>query len=274
MNLTNVNVDPRHTDQSFSFDGLIDSDEEKTYGADFPDKLLVARSEWKDRIREREKKNHELKRCSPYVVDQSPTSTCVYCSATSVAMCLRNLSLGVKWQIILSPMSGYCFATRRASSGSTMWGAMQRLTEHGVLPANIKGQEKYFKHTLQECKPFIQREDMPSGFESTAKHFRVLEWFRIDSKEQFASALLNDMPICYGRSGHSIMAEDLVISSRGDVVARYKDSYSTSRGDDGRLYDSERMWGTGGAWAGASVTLPDDPRLPAGSDGTGIKLAA
>ena len=144
----------------------------------------------------------------------------------------------------------------------------------GLLPADVRGQDKYFKHVLQECKPFIQRESMPSGFRDTAKHFRVLEWYSINSREEFGSAILQDMPVCYGRNGHSIKGEDLVIDSRGNVVLRYKDSYGLGRGDEGRLYDSQSRWSTGGAWACASVTRPSDPRFPAGNDGTGVPMFA
>ena len=277
--LIGIDINPAYLDldepgMPGEYGGLIESQEFDRYGREFPRDLLLDKSTWPDRIRKREKAKHQMKNYSPYVVNQSPTSTCVYCSASSCLMARYNVQVGLKYAVILAPMSGYCFATRRASSGSTMWGAMEWTTETGLLPANVNGQDRYFKHVLQECKPFIQREDMPSGFRETAKHFKVLEWYAISSREEFGSAILQDMPVCYGRSGHSIMGEDLVIDSRGNVVLRYKDSYGTGRGDDGRLYDSQNKWSTGGAWACASVTRPSDPRFPAGADGTGVPIAA
>lgn len=251
-------------DVQHAFGGWLESEEDETYGSAFPDSLLVPRSEWRDRIREREEMGISLANYHPYVYNQHPESSCVYNAACGCLTIRRNLALGLSHQVVLSPMSGYCRVASYRHSGSTMWGALELTNESGVLPSDGHDQSSHFRHTFHENTPFTRR--LPDGWQDTARHFRTIEWFRIDSREQFASALLQNMPICYGRSGHSICAEDLVYE-RGAYYVRYCDSYGTGRGDNGRLYDSERMWATGGAWACREVTLPDDPARPAGDDG-------
>lgn len=243
-------------DVDHRFGGWIESSEDKTFGSAFPDSFLVPRDEWRDRIHEREEAGHSLKNYHPYVYNQHPESSCVYNAAAGCLTIRRNIQLGEKWQVVLSPMSGYGQVARYRHSGSTMWGALGWTSEHGLLPSDRYGGR--FPHEFHENRPFDRR--LPDGWEDTARHFRAIEWFRVDSREQFASALLHDMPICYGRSGHSICAEDLIYDTgRRRFYVRYCDSYGLGRGDDGRLYDSERMWATGGAWACRQVTQPDDP---------------
>lgn len=264
-------IDPKYLDvepdiwrPGDEFGGLIESDEDNLMGQAFPDAFMVPRSEWRDRIEERKNLNYRLSNFYQYVYNQSPESSCVHNSMAACVGIRRCVSLGEKHRVITSPMSSYGQVARSRNSGSTMWGAMEYSVEYGQLPSDKHSST--FRHTLHENTPFTRR--LPNGWEKTARHFRVMPdgWFRIDSREQFASALLNDMPICYGRRGHSICAEDLLMDGRNFIVS-YRDSYSTRRGDNGRLYDSESRWGTSGAWCCHSVRVPDDPSKPAGDDG-------
>lgn len=261
-----IDVVPDQWRPGDQFGGWIESEEDLTFGADFPDTFLVPRSEWKDRCAERKKLGYSLGNFYGYVYNQSPESSCVHNSAAACMGIRRCVSLGEKYRIVTSPMSSYSQVARSRNSGSTMWGAMEYLTEHGQLPASTFGQDKIFKHTFHENTPFNRK--LPDGWEVTARHFRVMPdgWFKISSREQFASALFNDMPICYGRRGHSICAEDVIDEGKRFLVS-YRDSYSTKRGNNGRLYDTESNWGTGGAWCCHSVRLPSDPKKPAGADG-------
>jgi hypothetical protein len=248
-------ISDKFVDVDHTFSGWIDSDEDRTYGAAFPDELLVDRSEWRDRIEERKKAQHSLQRYHPYVYNQKPESCCVYCSAAGCLTIRRNLSLGNSKQVVLSPLSGYARVATSRHSGSTMWGALEQCREVGLLPSDKHSKD--YPHTFRECTPFAWPRAFPDGWRETAKLFRCTEWCRIDSRTQFASAVLGDMPVCYGRSGHSICAEDL-LWHEGRFVVSYCDSYSKNRGDNGRLYDTERYWATGGAWACRVVTLPED----------------
>ena len=266
-------IDPQFIDVEYDqwkpgdeFGGWIETADDKLFGAAFPDAFLVPRSEWRDRIEDRKQAGHSLANYYQHVYHQAPESSCVHNAMARCVGIRRCLSLGEKYRVITSPMWSYSQVARSRHSGSYMWEAGEFSERNGQLPASGYGQDKVFKHTFHENTPFTR--SLPRGGELTARHFRVMTdgWFAISSREQFASALLNDMPICYGRRGHSICAEDLVYDGRRFLV-RYCDSYGTSRGENGRLYDSENNWGTGGAWCCHSVRLPDDPSKPAGDDG-------
>ena len=70
------------------------------------------------------------------------------------------------------------------------------------------------------------------------------------------------MSVVYGRSGHSILAEDMVMRN-GNFYARSCDSYGfNNRDGTGRIYDSRRMWATGGAWVAIVGTMSDDLQKP------------
>jgi hypothetical protein len=139
-----------------------------------------------------------------------------------------------------------------------MWGALELTREFGLLPSNQHGQADKFAHVFHENTPFVWPRSLPDGWQDTARHFRCLEWLRIDTAEQFGSALLHQYPVVYGRSGHSIVGEDMVYDG-GRYLCRSCDSYGfNNRDGTGRIYDSERKWATSGAWACRVVTMFDE----------------
>lgn len=264
--------------------GVIETAEDASYGAAWPESLpIYPRREWAERKREQLENLGTLRPGRLYLDawnDQTPESSCVYNATESAWRYLWARSLGHPFLMKCSPMAGYINQTTRRHSGSTMWGAMEWATTVGLLPERSSAKshaagltlchdraKALCKHTWHQNTPFTQRSQLPDGWRTTAKHFRVLEWVRLDHAEHFASALLHRLPIVYGRQGHSICACDLVQDTRGRWLAEYIDSYDTDRGDNGRLYDSERNWNTGGAWAAMSVTLPANPLAPCGNDG-------
>lgn len=263
-----IDVDPDQWRPGHPFGGFIETEEDRSFGSAFPDALLIPRREWKDRIRQRKEYGVSLLNYAMPKNDQTPESSCVY-NATEAAWRAIWIKCGYP-ELHLSPMSGYIRVTRRRHSGSYMWEAGEQLRDYGLLPENTTENKRLFHHTFHQNTPFVQRERLPDGWEETAQHFRADpdDWMRIDSSEQFASAVLNDFPVVYGRRGHSICAMDLVWS-RGKPLIEYLDSYGTKggRSERGTLYDSESRWATGGAWALRAVRLPDDPDRPAGDDG-------
>ena len=286
--MTRVAIPDSHIDYDFrlppGMGGIVPSEGDATFGATWPSSLRVFdRSEWADVKREQEVNLGTVHVGRLYLDpwnDQSPESSCVYNSAESTWRYCWTRQLGKRFVMKCSPMSGYGCVTRRRHSGSTMWGAMERLTEVGLLPESSSAMseapglslchdraKQLCRHHFHQNTPFATKDAFPDGWRVTAKHFRVLEWVRLDTREQFASARLHRMPICYGRSGHAICGCDLVQDERRRWLCEYLDSYDRDRGDHGRLYDTERHWSTGGAWAAASVVLPDDPTAPAGSNG-------
>ena len=251
-------------DVDFTPDGLLDSEE--TFGSDFPDKWLVPRSSWRDMIREIAEYRITLSNFLEPLNNQNPESSCVSNATESCIRVIRNVSLGVQHSIKLSPMSLYCRVSSRRHSGSTMQDNLHESNERGLLPEDNPSNRAMFHTVCHQNTPFFPSRELPDNWETTARHFRSHEWYQINSRQAFGSALLHRWPICYGRNGHSIAGMDLVFE-RGRYYCRYLDSYGTDHGENGYLYDSERQWSTHGAWCLRSVTLPHRPGKPAGDDG-------
>lgn len=261
MTINPALIDVRHQPSGYLGPG------DKTFGSAFRSEWLIDRKDWRDWYEQNEAASVSLKRYNLKINNQNPESSCV-CNAAET--CFRSIwarQLGVKWSIDLSPMSLYARICSSRHSGSYMVDALNEAKENGFLPESTEKNKRLFRHTLHQNTPWIRESQLPSGWQQTAKHFRPLEWYRLpDDRDAFGSALLQGMPICYGRDGHSIAAMDLIWDN-GRWLAVYAQSYGTETGDEGYQYDSERMWETDGAWCLRAVTLPDDPAKPAGNDG-------
>mgnify|MGYP003334078817 FL=1 len=262
-----MTIDPAHIDVEFTADGML-SGGDMSFGAEFRSDWLIGRSEWRDRIEAKKAAGGGLEQYNLKINDQNPESSCVCNAAETCFRTVWTRQLGVEHSIDFSPMSLYTRICSSRHSGSWMPDALAELEDNGILPEDTPANRARFKHVVHQNTPFIRERDLPDGWKQTAKHFRVIkgEWYRLpDDNEAFASALLSDMPICYGRSGHSIAALTLVYSD-GRFLAKYAQSYGTDVGDNGYQYDSERNWNTDGAWCLRAVTMPSDVSKPAGGD--------
>jgi hypothetical protein len=258
-------IDSKLIDIEFSFDGYRGQGDERDFGEEFPTALLIPKSEWKDRIQDLKDTDPFENSVHPkgcivanygnYVFNQAPESSCVLNATAGAIMRRWNMQLGLKKAVVLSPMSAYCQLAKSRNSGSYMLDALELTRTKGILPSD-KHKTQY-KHTFHENTPFVRESALPEGWEETGKLFKVLEWLRCNSLEQFMSALLNQYPVVYGRSGHSIVGED-PIDEKNKFYCRSCDSYGfDNRDGTGRIYDSERMMSTSGAWACRVVTVPE-----------------
>lgn len=276
--MTTSIINPAWIDMQFTADGYIhDPEGEAMFGEDFPDHLLIGEgkltdSQFVNACREIIEENRKLGiRGRNYVRplnNQAPESSCVYNATEAAWRGTWNQVWGNEWEIKASPMSGYCHATRSRRSGSTMWGALLHMQEIGLLPEDNEKNRKLFKHLCHQNTPFIQRERLPEGYRTTARHIRVREWLKITSGQAYMSAIVKHRYfVVMGRSSHSMVAIDGAWDN--GLFAEICDSYGPQRGDGGYVYDSWRTVcrSTGGAWACRDIYLPDDPAYPAGKDG-------
>lgn len=278
-----MSIDPKLIDVQFQPDGMIEespaSMERALKGAgakDFPDKLLIDRSEWDDRIREMEEQKAFAEHFSPRFTHQGNSHECVCHASTQAFECAYNRQLGNKNPVRFSPLSLYTRITGgRQWGGSMVSDALYELIENGHIPeydgeewmGGHLGQKERFRASLHltsgrseswwPTSGWVKPRDLPSGWEQTARHFRVLEAFWIPDRAAHFSALLRGMVVVNGRDGHSI-PHMAVVKDGGSYLSKYKDSYDVFR------YDSERK--TGGGYAIRAVTMPDDPNKPAGED--------
>lgn len=268
-------VNPKLVDVDFDretidgFRGLIVDPAEKSEAPQFRAEWIIPRAEWKDRIEQAEREKTALPFFRKARNNQSPESSCVYNAAEVVSGTMRNVMLGEKWSVKSSPMSGYCRATKRRNSGSTMWGALQNLKAgvrgNGFLPEkNPRNIAMFGDFCVHQNTPFIPNNGQghfPEGWEDIAQWFTVVEWYSIDSYEEFISALIRGWGVCYGRSGHSIAGMQAVWH-KNQAICKYLDSYGHGRGEDGYLFDSPNKMATGGAWCCREVILPPNLARP------------
>lgn len=268
------NINPAHVDRDFvadlktipGFFGTIIDPAEKSETPSFHAEWGVPRDEWKDRAEYLESKRLALPYYRRHWNNQRPESSCVHNAAEVVRDVMRNKQIGPEFCVKCSPMSSYCRVTRSRNSGSTMWGALQNTKAgtrgNGQVPQDTPRNRELFGNVVfHENSPFVQREQLPAGWEDVAQWFTVVEWYAINSYEEFVSALLNSWGVCYGRSGHSIAGLQAVWY-QNQICCKSMCSYGPDRGDQGFIVDTPRNMATGGAWCCREVTLPPDLTKP------------
>ena len=260
-------------DQDFEADGCLDWPSESEYkgvgAVDFPDSLLIDRVDWPDWIRENEKNRASSDHFSPRITSQGSSHLCVSFASVVAFQCVYNKQLGGKQHSVwLSPLSLYTRATGgRERGGSNVLRTLEEM-KTGILPDHDgpqghNTQRRKFEHTLHETsgrsedwwptRGFVTPSELPTGWESTAKHFRVLEYYRIDGSDirQHISAVLRGWVCVNGRAGHSV-PHTRICFKNGRILSQFQDSYRRNG------WDSERMLRGAGGYVIRSVTLPED----------------
>lgn len=282
MSSLDVQIHPSLIDVQFMPDGMNaegynESDLCAAGAVNFPSDLLIPKSEWDNWIAKNDANKSSGWDFSARQTHQGNSHECVAHAATqSFEIAYNRQFASIKYAFYGSPVATYTRITGgRQWGGSNVNDALREMMARGVLPEHDGpewlggkgGQAKRFNVTIQQTagrnedhwptKGWVTESRFPADWEQTARHFRVLEAFYIGNSQQHFSALLRGYGIVNGRSGHSI-CHCKAVKSNGRYMSMYRDSYHRD------LYDSEGM--TGGGFAIASVTAPDDPLKPAGAD--------
>jgi len=212
----------------------------------------IPRSMWKEKI----ESHKPLTPLVGKIKDQNGEGSCAGNAAVKCGEIVWNFQLGMKRQVELSAMSLYKRTGSGPNSGSNIDSNLTEFMNRGVLPVDNARNRELFKHV----HPAIGwRHRLPEGWTSTAAFFVVVEWLDITTYDELITALLLNMPVCYGRSGHAICGVDPVWHNNSAVV-KYANSWHESWGDEGFGYDSERAIGgyirSYGAWACRTVRFP------------------
>ena len=214
---------------------------------------LIPRNEWKEAseaIRWQERLVQKIKY-------QGPENSCAGNASTQALECVTVSQSGAKHWIELSAISLYKQVTRR-DDGSTINSNLDALRSVGCLPVDNAANRNRFSHTMP---PRGFHSNYPEGWKDTAKLFRVLEWWDIESFDGMVSALLRGFPVVYGRKGHAICGIRPVLRN-GVWHIKYANSWG-KWGDNGFGYDSERLLSNStirsyGAWAPRVATEQTD----------------
>jgi hypothetical protein len=198
------------------------------------------------------------------IKNQGQEGSCASNSGTSAWENAAVAQFGQRIWFELSAISLYKRVGRSPQSGSTLNDNIRELSTRGALPTNAMRDKLESiglnpAHTMPETGFYSA---FPSGWEDTAKHFRIVpdEIFDIRGMDGFLTALFRGFCVYYGRASHAIIAVAAEPSgSRWKL--EYQNSWGASWDGDGFGYDEESFVSGAiasyGAYAVRTVSLSD-----------------
>lgn len=251
---------------------------------EFPKALWIEPKDWADRANENDKNNAWAMNWIDRFTLQADSHECTCHSLRANFEAARNRARGVNYpegpqkgfryaesgsvgSVWLSPLSVYSEANPKEWGGANVRQVLEIAVRRGMLPDRIQPRDYGFRHTLQGTSgkgnnnqsggPWVPMSAFPDGWKETARHFRPLEVIFPASYEEAVCCVLHGMAVSVGRNGHAVPWCRWMATER---ALAYPDSYDIVR------FDSERTARSAwqGAFAIASVTVPDDWSKPAG----------
>ncbi len=252
---------------------------------EFPKALWIEPRDWPDKCRENDQRKTWPLNFVDRFTNQNPTHECTCHALRTVAEACRNRQRGVNFpdgpkkgfryqesadfgSVWLSPLSIYAEANPRQWGGAGCRQVLEIACRRGFLPEKIQPREYNLAHSLQGTTgagginqsrgDWVSVSGFPSGWQETAKWFKPLEVIFTDSWEQVVCLVLHGYAVEVGRSGHAI---PYAFWNCAESAMGYVDSYDVVR------YDSQGTvrGASGGAFAIASMTAPDDWLKPTGT---------
>lgn len=163
------------------------------------------RSDWGDLIKD----NVSLERLIQWTHDQSQEGTCASNATAAVLETASQITVGQRATMMMSPISIYRWIASGPNTGSNIGDNLVQLQKTGMLPVDTPENRAKLKvmglnesHVLKHTGYY---QKFPEGWEDTAAFFRGVEAYEITSFDGIISALLDDFPVVYGRSGHAII---------------------------------------------------------------------
>jgi len=200
--------------------------------------------------------NLEVEDDHSYVAEGIGVHNCTSFNTTIEYEYLFTLTYGRQYWIEFSPQSLYQLCGSSSGSGSSLSCNMEKLRTSGLIPADTPANRERFGAMVLKNVGWSQRSNpRPDGWREFAKHFRVNEWVKISTLEEFFTCLLLNKPVSYGRSGHSICGVAPVWRNGWKIM--YHNSWG-DWGDEGFGYDtfSTRLLGYG-CYTPLSIYHPD-----------------
>lgn len=223
------------------------------------------RSDWGDLLKD----NVSLERLIQWIHDQNPEGTCASNASACVFEAASRLSVGQNATMMMSPISVYRWIAPNGDAGSNIGDNLEQARKVGFLPvdtpenrAKLKAMGLNENHVLKHTG-YSQR--FPDGWKETAAYFQPDEAYEITTFDGIISAMLDDFPVVYGRSGHAI-AGVTPIYRNGVWYVKYANSWG-KWGEVGENnlqmfgYDSESFLSNQvryyKAWACRTIKLSD-----------------
>jgi hypothetical protein len=209
-------------------DYLVDGFASGPYLTAFPSELIIPRSEWKERIQEKDaKKSWITNICDSVgskVKDQNGTN---YCWINAPTRCLEiTRIMAGEPQVVLSPASAG--GPIKGFSNVGGWGTegIKWIAENGVCPV-----ENWPANA-------ISRQYYTADNKAVAMKYRIDSWWDLhpNSFDELVSCALQDIPVAIGLSwwSHEVTFTFAAIDKNGNVVGGIDNSWGTGWGDNGR----------------------------------------
>lgn len=254
---------------------------------DFPKELWIEPNKWHEKAKENDENHTWPMNFVDRYTNQAPGHSCTTESLSRGFEGARNRQLGLKFNdgpkagyrydhskngvVWVSVMSVYAEANPGQWGGASIQSPMEIAARRGFLPDKIQPAEYGFKHMLQgtagrgnnnqSTGPWTKVSGFPSGWEETAKWFRIDQVIFPESWEQAVCLVLHQRLNHVGRSGHAIPWAQARFKGTEFIGMDYPDSYDVTRHDS--ISTVKRAWS--GSFAIDTVTVPDDWSKPAGN---------
>ena len=194
------------------------------------------------------------------ILNQSREGSCVGNATTQGVMIVLAKQFGKAAATALSAISLYKRIGRSASSGAMVSDALDEVKARGILPLDTPANRAKFGNHVMPPTGFST--PFPSGWEETAKQFKIDEYLVVRTYEGLISALLSGFPVIVGRDGHSICYCGVIFKD-GKIYVIYVNSWGNWGMAAGEMttgfgMDSERTIRQSASWAFAirSVVVP------------------
>lgn len=201
-NFLDVDLDQEALRHGFETGCLGYDGEEPLLAASFGESVsLIPRSQWKDLCQQIEETKSSGAFLVTRIYDQGREGSCVANAAAQAHEICQALQFGHRQVVPLSAISLYKRIGSSPNSGSYVSSALKELSSRGILPLATEDNQRRFAHTMPNTGFY---EPFPSGWEQTAQHFKIHEYYRTWSLDELISALLLGFPVIVGRRGHAI----------------------------------------------------------------------
>jgi len=178
---------------------------------------IIPKEKWKDYITP----DLRLDKHVHTVFDQDGVKSCAAESSTQALQIIRS------WQnqpfVKLNPWTLYYFSGNGKDHGSCIDLNILHLKNVGVLPEKVHPRERGW-----------DSEPSNDDLHNVASHFRIDEFYDLQTIDEVGTALLLRFPVVFGWLGHSCVMTDLLLSDGSNHIASYVNSWGKNWNRNGR----------------------------------------
>lgn len=204
----------------------------------FPHSMLIPRSEWRERIEEKERKKTRLSdlctAAGPIWTNQSPSWYCWCYCVTHGVMALNAVQNERPRRLVPESVAGPIMNYRKKGGWPSK--ALDYIAEHGIADDTAW---PWNGHTAANKKQYFA----PSR--ANAAQTKITEWWELRTFEEKASCLLRNIPVPSGYSwmGHAMASIDLIVMRGGGFGCLDLDSYARNNMYNTKAIEERRAAG-------------------------------